>query len=120
MKLVLNIDELDILKIEKGQKVEIEAAALPNETFDAVVENVSIQGKAEGGVTTYPITVRIDKIGKLMPGMNVTGNIYAATKNQPDSSRRIYSPQAAKTATITSRNQTKFDATLKQIGRAHV
>lgn len=79
MKLVLNIDELDVLKIEKGQKVEIEAAALPNETFDAVVENVSIQGKAEGGVTTYPITVRIDKIGKLMPGMNVTGNIYAAS-----------------------------------------
>ena len=35
------------------------------------------------------------------------------TKNQPDSSRRIYSPQAAKAATITSRNQTEFDATLK-------
>lgn len=79
MKLVLNIDELDVLKIEKGQKVEIEAAALPNETFEAVVENVSMQGNSESGVTTYPVTVRITKTGKLMPGMNVTGNIYAAS-----------------------------------------
>lgn len=79
MKLVLNIDELDVLKIEKGQKVEIEAAALPDEKFEAVVENISMQGNAEGGVTTYPVLVRIDKIGKLMPGMNVTGNIFAAS-----------------------------------------
>lgn len=79
MKLVLNIDELDVLKIEKGQKVEIEAAALPNEVFEAVVENVSMQGNSESGVTTYPVTVRIREIGNLMPGMNVTGNIYAAS-----------------------------------------
>lgn len=79
MKLVLNIDELDVLKIKKGQKVEIEAAALPDETFEAVVENVSMQGKSEAGVTTYPVTVRILKMGNLMPGMNVTGNIHAAS-----------------------------------------
>lgn len=79
MKLVLNIDELDILKIQKGQKVEIEAAAFPDKTFEAIVENIGMQGKAESGVTTYPVTVRITKTGDLMPGMNVTGNIFAAS-----------------------------------------
>lgn len=79
MKLLLNVDELDVLNIQKGQRVIVEASALPGEKFEAVVENVSMQGNSQGGVTTYPVTVRIDKIGKLLPGMNVTGNIEAAS-----------------------------------------
>lgn len=75
MKLTLNVDELDILSIKKGQKVEIEAVALAGEKFEAIVDNVSMQGTANSGVTSYPVTIKLIDTGKLMPGMNVTGNI---------------------------------------------
>lgn len=75
MKLTLNVDELDILNIKKGQEVEIEAVAMPGETYKAVVENVSIQGSASNGVTSYPVVIKLLDVGKLMPSMNVTGNI---------------------------------------------
>lgn len=75
MKLTLNVDELDILNIKNGQEVEIEAVAMPGEKFKAVVDNVSMQGTASNGVTSYPVVIKLIDTGKLMPSMNVTGTI---------------------------------------------
>ncbi len=75
MKLTLNVDELDILSIKKGQEVEIQAVATPAAKYKAVVENVSMQGTASNGVTSYPVVIRVTDVGMLMPSMNVTGNI---------------------------------------------
>lgn len=71
----MSVDELDVLNVKEGQEVEITADALDGVTFTGTVTNVSIESSASNGVTQYPITVRIDDSGELLPGMNVTGNI---------------------------------------------
>lgn len=54
LEMTLDVDELDILDIAVGQKAEITA------------------GTTTGSTTTYPVTIRIDDTGSLMPGMNAT------------------------------------------------
>ena len=75
LELVLNVDELEILSIQEGQEVTIVADAISDKTFDGVVTNVSSAGTTTGGTTTYPVTIRIDDYGELMPGMNATAQI---------------------------------------------
>lgn len=71
----MSIDELDITSVQVGQEVVITADALENQTFTGIVTNVSLASTSSGGVTQYPVTVRIDEAGGLLPGMNVTGKI---------------------------------------------
>ncbi|HHU71106.1 MAG TPA: HlyD family efflux transporter periplasmic adaptor subunit [Clostridiales bacterium] len=69
------IDELDVLNVKVGQEVKITADALEDTIFKGVVTNVSLLSSTSGGVTQYPVTVRIDETGDLLPGMNITGEI---------------------------------------------
>ena len=70
--MTLDVDELDILDIQVGQKAEITADAISDRTFEGVVTSISSAGTTSGGTTTYPVTIRIDDTGSLMPGMNAT------------------------------------------------
>lgn len=70
--MTLDVDELDILDIAVGQKAEITADAIDDRTFEGVVTSISSAGTTSGGTTTYPVTIRIDDTGSLMPGMNAT------------------------------------------------
>lgn len=69
------IDELDVLNVKLGQEVKITADAIEDTEFKGVVTNISLLSSNSGGVTQYPVTVRIDEIGALLPGMNITGEI---------------------------------------------
>ena len=71
----MNVDELDVMSVKEGQEVEVTADAFEGQTMKGVVTNVSLQSNASQGVTQYPVTVRIDEVGNLLPGMNVTGSI---------------------------------------------
>ncbi len=71
LTMTLYIDELDIGKLQLGQPVQITADALPGQTFTGKVTTISIKGTTTNGVTTYPVTIRIDEPGDLLPGMNV-------------------------------------------------
>ena len=71
----MSIDEMDIKSVEVGQKVEVTADAFEGQTFTGTVTNVSINGSYSNGVTNYPVTVTLDEVGELIPGMNVTGTI---------------------------------------------
>ncbi|MDR1328713.1 MAG: efflux RND transporter periplasmic adaptor subunit [Oscillospiraceae bacterium] len=75
LQMTMNIDELDIKKIEVGQSVDITADAVEGRAFAGVVTKISIQGATANGVTSYPVTVRIDDAGELLPGMNVDAEI---------------------------------------------
>ncbi|WP_343210746.1 HlyD family efflux transporter periplasmic adaptor subunit [Anaerolentibacter hominis] len=69
------IDEVDIKSIQTGQTVNVTVDALDGITLTGKVEKVSVSGTTSGGVTSYPVTVRMDEVGELLPGMNVTGEI---------------------------------------------
>jgi len=70
MEITLNIDELDIGKVEEGQKVKITAEAAGDKVYEGEITKVSIQGATSGGITVYPATIRIDETEGLLPGMN--------------------------------------------------
>ena len=71
----MNVDELDIIHVQNGQKVEVVADAFADQTFTGKVTNISLEGTSSNGVTYYPVTVTLDEVGDLRPGMNVEGTI---------------------------------------------
>ena len=75
LEMTLNIDELDISEVAVGQEVQITADAAEGQVYTGVVTNVSIAGTTSGGITTYPVTTRIDETDGLRPGMNVDAEI---------------------------------------------
>lgn len=75
------VDELDVMKVAEGQEVNITADALEGAEIKGVVTNVSLESTTSQGVTQYPVTVRIDEVGDLLPGMNVTGEIIIEEAN---------------------------------------
>ncbi len=74
--LVVDIDELDILSVKPGQTVEVVLDALPNETFTGTITKISAMGTTQSGVTTYPVTIKIQGADeRLLPGMNASVTI---------------------------------------------
>ena len=77
----MSINELDIGKIQVGQRVEITADALDGKTFTGYVDKININGTTANGKTTYPVTVILDGSGTdlqaqgLYPGMNISATI---------------------------------------------
>jgi HlyD family secretion protein len=78
MQFEVAIDELDISKIKVGQSTNVtidantETSAKP---ISGSVSKVSIEGTSTNGVTTYPITIKIDKADNLKSGMNANAEI---------------------------------------------
>lgn len=75
MTMEISVDELDVSNVEPGQDVVVTSDAVENTSYSGVVTEVSIAGTTSGGVTTYPITIRIDDTEGLLPGMNVDAKI---------------------------------------------
>ncbi len=75
LKFELAIDELDVSKVHEGQSVSITCDAIPNEYFEGIITNVSVEGTAQNGVTTYQAEVEIPNPGNLRPSMNIDAEI---------------------------------------------
>lgn len=71
----MSVDELDVGRIKVGQTVNVTADAIEGKTFTGKVTNISLQSSQSNGVTNYPVTVTLDEVGDLLPGMNVDGTI---------------------------------------------
>ena len=79
LEMKLNMDELKIRSLEVGQEVDITADAVPGETYKGVISSILVAGTTANGSTSYPVTVRIDDMGELLPGMNATAKITTAS-----------------------------------------
>ena len=77
----INVSEMDVVKVEVGQKVTFTADALDGQEFTGTVEKVNINGTTQNGNTSYPVTVAVDGDGSaladqgLLPGMGVSASI---------------------------------------------
>lgn len=71
----MSVDELDVGRVQVGQTVNVTADAIEGKTFTGKVTNISLQSSQSNGVTNYPVTVTLDEVGDLLPGMNVDGTI---------------------------------------------
>lgn len=81
MKFTMDVDELDISKIQVGQTVDVVADALEDQVFVGTITQIIQEGESENGVTTYPVEVVIDTPGDLMIGMNVTATVVVESKS---------------------------------------
>lgn len=75
VKFQMKVDELDVLKIFAGQEVQVTADALEGAEMTGHITNISLEAITTGGVTEYPVTVEMDAVGDLLPGMNVSATI---------------------------------------------
>ncbi len=81
MEVRINIDELDILNIEKNQKVTITSDVFEGINFEGFVRNISLSGVSQGGVTTFEVVISMADRKNLMSGMNVDVEILVAEKD---------------------------------------
>ena len=52
--------------------MDITADAVPGETYKGVISSIRVAGTTANGATSYPVTVRIDDMGELLPGTFLT------------------------------------------------
>ena len=65
-------DEAGVTVIDEITTTAVPADDIADCTFEGVVTSISSAGTTTGSTTTYPVTIRIDDTGSLMPGMNAT------------------------------------------------
>lgn len=77
LSLILSVDELDIVHVQPGQKVEIAVDAIPDISLAGVVEKIAPLGNTQQSVTTYDVYVTLtgDIDSRIKGGMNVSGEI---------------------------------------------
>jgi len=99
LQTVVQIDELDIPKIKNGQPVTVKVNAYPDQSFNGTVTKIADEGTSTNGVSTFDVTVHIDKPKNLKVGMSTEASILTASKNNA-----LFVPVDA----VRTRNNEKF------------
>lgn len=84
MQFDIPVDELDIAKIALGQKTSITVDALPDTTANPIqgeVSKIPVEGTTTNGVTTFPVTIKIDSsLNVLKGGLNANADIEVSNE----------------------------------------
>lgn len=75
LEAVVSVDELDILKLETGQRVQIVADAMVDQPFGGTVKEIAALGAVGQNRTTYDVTVALNPPEQLRIGMSIHVNI---------------------------------------------
>lgn len=75
LQLPISVDELDLPKVQVGQKAEVKVDAYPEKTYEAEVIRVSSVGTTTNGVTTYTAILTLKNPGELRNSMTATANV---------------------------------------------
>jgi HlyD family secretion protein len=82
MQVEADIDEMDIGMIRKGQRVDFDVDAYPDEKFTGTVEQIRLSPVTTSGVVTYTVIINAPNPDqKLLPGMTADIIIYAEEIN---------------------------------------
>lgn len=83
MYLVISVDESDIGRIVKGQKVTFTVSAFPSTVFEGNIDQVRFQPFDTEGIITYQAIVLCDNKDQLLkPGMTATATIVVSHKKK--------------------------------------
>ncbi len=80
LQTAVQIDELDIPKIKAGQFVSLKVNAYPDQVYTGKVTTIAEEGTASNGVSTFDVTIHIDKPENLKVGMSTEASILTASK----------------------------------------
>ncbi len=79
---VVNLSEIDITKVQVGQKATITMDAFADKTFTGKVSAINTEGSVSSGVTNYPVTITFDSsLPTMYPNMAVSATIITSIKN---------------------------------------
>lgn len=81
LQLNVAVDELDINKIQVGQKTDITFDDIQGKTFTGSVASIAYTGQTSNNVTTYNVVVTIDNPSGIKIGMNGNVNIQVQNKD---------------------------------------
>ncbi|WP_050642451.1 MULTISPECIES: HlyD family efflux transporter periplasmic adaptor subunit [Clostridia] len=71
----INVDELDILSVEKGQTAVITLDALENQEFEGTITKVSATASSGSSSAKYPVEITMKKTDDMKLGMSVSATI---------------------------------------------
>lgn len=84
MKFDIPVDEIDVAKLKVGQKVNISVDSVESTEATPVlgeVQSIAVKGTTVSGVTTYPITIKIDgNFDILRGGMTANAEVQIDVK----------------------------------------
>jgi RND family efflux transporter MFP subunit len=70
------VDEIDIMKVQKGQKASITIDAIPNKVLTGTVKFISPFGTQSGSVIKFAVTIQLDPTDvELRGGLSATADI---------------------------------------------
>jgi HlyD family secretion protein len=76
LQIVVDVDEIDVARIDEGQEVTIGVDALPGEVVSGHVERIAPAASQMSGVVVYQVTIVLDKTDlPLRVGMSATAEI---------------------------------------------
>ncbi|WKB36254.1 efflux RND transporter periplasmic adaptor subunit [Terrilactibacillus sp. S3-3] len=79
---VISVDELDIPKVKKDQKVNITVNAYRYKTYTGTVSKIADEGTVTNGVSSFDVTVHLTKSpSSLKAGMTTTADIITNKKS---------------------------------------
>jgi HlyD family secretion protein len=82
MKLEIQVDEIDIPTVKKGQRVVIDVDALPKLGIEGVVDSIALTPSPQSGVVVYSTRVglKVPDNAALRPGMSASADIVTAER----------------------------------------
>lgn len=79
MRMWCEVDDIDVLNVQQGAKVEIKVDALVNQKFEGEVAHVSTMGKQSSGIPKFGVEIRVKGGPDLRPGMQAHAFIQAGS-----------------------------------------
>jgi multidrug efflux pump subunit AcrA (membrane-fusion protein) len=80
LQTIVQVDELDISKIKKGQTVDLTVSAVPDQTYTGKVTAIAAEGTSSNGVSTFDGTIHFEKPANLKVGMSAEASILTDSK----------------------------------------
>ena len=116
MTLSVNVDEMDILSIEKGQKATITFDAIENKEYEGEITSIDKNGTTSNGTTKYPVEITLTKEDSMMSGMNASVTITisevsdallipAAAVTEKGNTSYVYTEKNSKTGELSGKTE---------------
>ncbi|HHW07245.1 MAG TPA: efflux RND transporter periplasmic adaptor subunit [Clostridia bacterium] len=79
MRMWSTVDDIDVLLVQQGAKVQVTVDALPGRTFEGEVNRVSTMGRDRDGMTMFEVDIKVVGSPELRPGMSARAFIQAGS-----------------------------------------
>ncbi len=80
MTVTVEVDELDVLSIQKGQEANVTVTAAGDGSYIGAVAAIDPFGSSAGGVTKYSVEIALPGSEEMLPGMNASVEIVVDQK----------------------------------------